>query len=146
MSNETVRDEAASAGSVGVDVQKPTKPAARKPAAKKAPAKAAPAKKPAANGTAWVLRKAQVAVLKALTKAGRPLSRVQIAEKGQTDQAFLSTWIGSSDPAVRKANEAKRGVKGLLTLGYVKDQQMEGEPVTYSITAAGKSALAKATT
>jgi hypothetical protein len=118
-------------------------PAPKKPAGK--PAKATPAKKAVANGSAWVLRKAQIAVLSALNKAGRPLNRSQIAEKGKTDAAFLSTWIGSSDLAVRIANEKKRGVKGLLTLKYVRDEQPESGPVEYVITAAGKAALAKAT-
>lgn len=113
-----------------------------KPAPKKAPAKAAP--KASANGKhdKGGLRKPQVVVLKTLAKATKPLTRVEIATKGNTDQAFLSTWIGSSDPAVRKANEAKRGVKGLLTLGYVKDSREEGEPVKYTITAAGRKAVA----
>lgn len=108
-----------------------------KPAAKKAPTK-----KPTAAG-GYELRKPQVAVLKCLAKASKPLSRAEIATKADTDQAFLSTWIGSSDDKVRNANDKKRGVKALLTLKYVRDEQLEGEPVKYVITAAGKAALAK---
>lgn len=108
---------------------------------------AAPA--PRARKTKDGLRKPLVDILNALSKAKGPLTRKEIAEKAPTDLAFLSTWLGAYDPAVRKANEAKRGVKGLLTLGYVKakvdPENDEGRTVAlYEITAAGRKALAAA--
>lgn len=98
---------------------------------------------PSANGSS--LRKPQIAVLQALKKANKAMSRKQIAEKANTDLAFLTTWIGANDPDKRKSNEAKSGIKGLLTLGYVKAEEHEGEGMSYSITSKGKTALEKAT-
>lgn len=118
------------------------------PKAKKAPKplrKAAA--KPSANGHRKEgLRKPQIAVLAALNKSGRALTRSEIAAKAKTDLAFLSTWIGSSDPETRKANDQKRGVKSLLTLGYVRHEQPSDEAgaACYSITANGRKALEKA--
>lgn len=116
-------------------------PAAPKPISrpKKTSPKATKTDKPKST-----LRKPQIAILTALSRNKHPLTRPQIAEKAKTDQAFLSTWIGAHDPAVRKANEAKRGIKGLLTLGFVRfANSEEANAVVYEITAAGRAALAK---
>lgn len=90
--------------------------------------------------TAYRLSKAQLAVLTVL-KAGARLTRKEIAAQGKTDLAYLSTWIGSSDAETRKANDQKRGVKSLLTLKFVKDEQHDGEAMSYTITPAGRAAL-----
>lgn len=91
------------------------------------------------------LRKPQIAVLKVLAKSTKALTRSEIAKKAETDQAFLSTWIGARDVEVRKANEEKRGVKGLLTLGFVKfaAPEEEGGPDCYTITPKGRKAIEK---
>lgn len=122
------------------------KPAAAKdnpktPAAKKADAK--PVEPKAAPAGAPKLGKPLVRILVALSKANAPMTRGEIGEKAQVDVPFLSTYIGSSDPEVRAANEAKRGTKGLITLGYVRIVPSEGAATTYQITAAGKKVVEK---
>lgn len=93
------------------------------------------------------LRKPQIRVLQVL-KGGAELTRAQIADKGEVDQAFLTTYIGSEDPKIR-AKRDKQMMPSLLTLGYVKskcyptDGGGEG-PAHYTITASGKAAYEKA--
>src|SRR5436305_366115 len=53
------------------------------------------------------LRAAQVRVLAALAAAAEPMTRKQIAEAAECDLAGLTEWIGSSDPAKRKANDVR---------------------------------------
>lgn len=129
-------------------------PAAAKPAkapkAKKPAKKAAKGKKPTKKAERKPrekkegLNKPQIRVLQCLAKAGKPLTRAQISEKAPVDLAFCTTYIGSSDEAKRLANEAKRGTTSLLTYKYVRVEQHEGQPDTYVITSAGRSALEKA--
>jgi hypothetical protein len=91
-----------------------------------------------------LLRKPQARVLEALQKFPKGLTRPLIAEKGAVDQAALVEYIGSPDPATRKANDAKH-FPSLVTLQAVKEEQREidGRNVTtYSITAKGKQLLA----
>lgn len=91
------------------------------------------------------LRSAQVRVLQFLSQGGM-FTRKQIAEGAKVDQPFLSTWIGSPDDATRAANDAKRGVKSLITSGYVKwdEHDVDGRNATvYSITQRGRQALTR---
>lgn len=136
---------AAKAGGKKVPTTKPG--ATKKLVNKKAPAKAAPAK-PAAKAEGHKkegLRKPQIRVLKALL-SGKEMTRKEIAEKGEVDQAFLTSYIGSNDPDIR-AKTDKQVCMSLLTLGYVKAVVVQGEgygPTTYQITAKGKAAYEKA--
>lgn len=109
-----------------------------KTAPKTAEKKAAPAKK--ADG----LRKPQVRVLKALVKAGKPLTRNEIAEKAGVDAAWLTEYIGSPDAEKRAKNDAK--FKSLITLGLVKFAAPadEGEPARYDVTPKGRETSKKA--
>lgn len=111
-----------------------TKATTTKAATKKATKKAKAAKK--ADG----LRKPQLRILEALAKSAKPLARKGLAAAAKVDSAGCTEWLGSADDAVRKANDAKH-FPSLVTLGFVKAEQQEGEPVTYSITAAGRKAL-----
>ncbi len=116
---------------------------------------AAPAKKAPAKATKTVkaepkkvegLRKPQIRLLEALKKAGKPLSRAQAAEKAEVDQAACVEYIGSSNPEIRKSNDAKH-FPSLISLGLVKHEQhdIDGKDVVvYSITAKGKEKLEKA--
>jgi hypothetical protein len=90
------------------------------------------------------LRKPQVRILSALSKARGPLNRAAIASKADVDVAGMVEHIGSSDPAKRKANDAKHW-PSLLSLGFVKEasNEEEGGGSVYEITAAGKKALAE---
>lgn len=128
----------------------PTKKGATKKASNPAPVeKKTPTKKtaPAAKAPAEPkakkdgLRKPQERILKALAKKDG-LTRKEISEKAPADLAMLNSYIGSHNPDIRAANDAKN-FPCLLTLGYVKAQQHEGEPVTYVITAAGRKAAEK---
>lgn len=134
--------------------KKPTpKPAT--PAAKTTPApkekKPVAAKKeeaaPAApNKKNTGLRKPQVRILATLVKVGKALSRKEIAEKAEVDAAWLTSWIGSTNPEVRTANDAKE-FPSLITLGFVKQEKtdVDGKDVIcYAISAKGKAALEKA--
>jgi hypothetical protein len=94
-----------------------------------------------ASEKATALRTPQVRILTALSKSKAPLSRKELAEKAEVDQAGCTEWIGSSDIAKRKANDAKY-FPSLLTLGHVKAEEGESG-VTYTITASGKKAIAK---
>lgn len=104
----------------------PAKPATREPRAKK-------------EG----LRKAQIRILAALTKAKSPLTRKEIAEKAPCDLANTVELIGSKDTDKRAANDEKH-FPCLLTLKFVKDTEDEEKGTVYSITPAGKTALAAA--
>lgn len=122
------------------------KAAAAKKGAKKAPAKAAktakkavkkaPAAAPAAKKGG--LGKPRLAVLKALAKASKPLTRSLIAEKTGIGSGFTSL-LGHSDPA-------KREERSLLSLGLIKAEQHDiggRDTIVYSLTAAGRKALEK---
>lgn len=142
---------------VATPVAAPKKKAAKKAAPKKAAVKKATKGKKAAvkKGAAAPrakkegLRKPQVRVLQALAKSKKPngeMSRVEIAEVANVDGAMLNSYIGSSDDAIRAAND-KKYMPSLLTLGYVKDfDPAEGGGMLYAITASGRKALEKALT
>lgn len=83
------------------------------------------------------IRKPQLRILQALAKAEGVLDRSQISEAATVDIAPLVEYLGSSDESRRIANDTKY-FPSLITLGYVKLHLMEGQPATYSITAAGK--------
>lgn len=102
--------------------------------------KAKPAKKPVAKKPSAPkkdLRKPQYRILKALSKAGKGMTRAQIAEKAPVDTASCVEYLGSHDAAVRKANDAKH-FPSLITLGMVKAEEQEEGAVTYTITAKGR--------
>lgn len=99
------------------------------------------------------MRKAQVRILRALGKAGVPLSKLQICEKVAKEfptaakfTAWMTDPIGGADPEARKVAEEKNGYPSLLTLKYIrslKSQSEEGdrEVTVYEITALGKKTL-----
>ena len=115
--------------------------AAAKPvkAAKEKKTEAATESKPRAKKEG--MRKPQVRILAALKKAGKSLSRAQIAENAPCDRAWLNEWLGAHDEAKRKANDVKF-FPSLLTLGFIRYAKPndDGQP-TYDITAAGKKAV-----
>jgi|SRR6185369_4445548 len=84
------------------------------------------------------LRKPQYRILKALSKKS-PMTRSEIAGKAPVDIAACVEYIGSSDTAVRKAND-KKHFPSLITLGLVKfanDEDATG--ASYEITAKGRT-------
>jgi hypothetical protein len=128
-------------------------PAAEKPAPKTRKAKATKGAEEAqaaeGNGAAPAnrakktgLRSRQVKVLAVLAKSKTPMSRRDIHEKDPSLPIhMLSADLGAEDPAIRAANDKKDWVS-LVTLEYVTVQKLEGEPLTYTITPAGRAALA----
>ena len=93
------------------------------------------------------LRKPQVRILTALSKAKDGLSRKEIAEKAKVDSAWLTSWVGSLDDSVRAKND-KKVFPSLVSLGFIKPSiyDIDGKDVAvYSITAGGKKALTAAT-
>ena len=141
---KSVRDKAEKALNGLAAAAKNGKAAAKaKPAA--APAKkAAPTPKTAgSNGSS--LRKPQARILLALRKAGKGLTRSQIAEKANVDNAGCVEWVGSADDSIRKANDAKH-FPSLVSLGYVKFGNNDGSAAAvYEITAKGRAAAEKLT-
>lgn len=147
----------------------PKKAPKPKPAAKKVPtpkpaapvAKATPAPKgkksvaekkeeaaasaPATKEKKAGLRKPQVRILAWLSKAGKPQTRAQIAEKAPCDVANCVELLGSHNPETRAANDVKH-YPSLLSLGFVKLEKhdVDGKDVmSYSISAKGKAAYEK---
>lgn len=115
-------------------------------AATKSTKKPATKKTADSNGKASGLRAPQVRILKALVKAGKPMTRSQISEKAPVDQAACVEYIGSHNPDVRLANDAKH-FPSLVTLGYVKAEMhdVDGRDVVqYTVTAKGAKAAEKA--
>lgn len=104
-------------------------------------AKGHKAKTTKATPAKTVLRAAQLRILGALAGAGAPLTRKQIADAAECDQAGLTEHIGSPDPERRKANDAKHW-PSLLTLGMVKATDSDGTTV-YTVTAKGQKAAPK---
>ncbi|MGL6095365.1 MAG: hypothetical protein ACRC7O_06150 [Fimbriiglobus sp.] len=90
------------------------------------------------------LRAPQIRVLKALAKAGKPLSRKEIAEKAATDLAMLTEYIGSNDSVIRAKNDVNRW-PSLLTIKLIKFAPAgDDNGVYYDLTAAGRKAAEKA--
>ncbi len=109
--------------------QKTTKPAAEK---------AAPKQK--STG----LRKPQVRILAYLAKIGKAAGRKDIAAGAACDLAWLNSWVGSNDDAVRAKNDTAE-FPSLVTLKFVRFAAPEsGTGTAYEITAAGRKALEKA--
>lgn len=131
--------------STPVAAEAKAKKAKKTPAAKK-PAKAATKAKSKAPAKAKKdgLRKPQIAVLTALSKNSRALSRNQISEKAGVDLAGLTEWIGSEDEGRRLAND-KKHFPSLISLRHVKHGPSEdgGSGATYIITESGRKALEK---
>lgn len=134
---------------IGTQVVEETVTKAKPKKAKKA-AKAEGAK-PSRNGVVGV---PQQRILGALAKAKGPLTRGKIneacAKAGFTTAKKFSAWmtdpLGQADPKARKAAETKSGRKSLLTLGYVKqvDLDIDGhKEVCFQLTATGRKALEK---
>jgi hypothetical protein len=98
------------------------------------------------------IRKPQARILAFLLKAS-PSTRATIAAKAPVDVAACVEYLGSDDPAIRKAND-KRHFPSLVSLGFVKAEEGAAKkdkagklletagPTQYSITASGKKALA----
>lgn len=111
-----------------------TKTAPKKTTAAKkaAPKKAAPAAK--ADG----LTDVQTRVLTALknTASGKGLTRAQLSEKTGINKGW-SRILG----AYTKDDGGANADNSMTGLGLVSSQKMEGEPVSYYITAKGKKAL-----
>lgn len=144
---------------------------AKKAAAKKTPAKKAAGKGKAADGSArgqakpanWKPERvlmakyleeakpenmsvAQGRVLDLLAKARGPVDRPTIAEKCAISDSYVGVWVGRNDEAQREESEAKWGYCSLITMGYVKNKQvdLDGKQVwVYEITASGKKAIEK---
>jgi len=100
------------------------------------------------------LRTAQVRILTAL-KSGKAMNKTQIneacAKAGFETAKKFSQWmadpLGSRNPKVSKAAEDRCGYKSLLTLGFVKPDEVDVDghkEHVYVITSKGKAALAKA--
>lgn len=93
------------------------------------------------------LRKPQVRILAALAKSADPMNRKEIAESAPCDLAWLNSWVGSTDDAVREKNDLE--FPSLVTLKYVKvvrrpsDDGRDRVVDCYEITAAGRRALDK---
>jgi hypothetical protein len=117
--------------------------AARETEEKKVKAMTAkPVVEKASNGS---LRKPQVRILQCLFKAGKELTRAQIAVKAPVDPAGCVEWIGSHDPDKRAANDVKH-FPSLVTLDFIKQEQhdVDGKDViVYLLTAKGKAVSAK---
>jgi hypothetical protein len=94
-----------------------------------------------AKTTKPTLRAAQVRALTALATADVPLTRKQIAEVAKCDLAGLSGDLGSSDPAKRKAADAKY-FPSLLSLKLVTAKEADGG-IVYTITAKGRKVAEK---
>ena len=91
------------------------------------------------------LRGPQERILKAMLKAGKGLTRKEIAEQAPVDPAMCTEYLGSLDEAIRTRNDA-RYFPSLLTLGLIKAEQhdVEGkDTIQYSLTATGKKAAAE---
>lgn len=130
---------AAKKATVKKSVKKTAKKAPVKKVTKKAPVKKATTTKREKGG----LRKPQIRVLGVL-KDGKPKTRQQISEKGNVDLAMLTSYIGGHDEDRREKNDQKVCVS-LLTLKYVTFAPLEEDNKTlYTITAAGKKAIAAA--
>jgi hypothetical protein len=111
--------------------------------------KATKAAKAADNGHADkagtpALRKPQLRLLAAASKAKGPLTRKQLAAAAEVDLAGCTEWVGSMDPETRKANDAKH-FPSLLSRGYLKAEEHDlGDGKTenrLAITANGRKAL-----
>lgn len=94
------------------------------------------------------LRKGQVRILEALSKAKGTLSRSQIAERSKNTDGQTFNLMGSTNPEKWPVTEERTGYPGLLKLKLVKAVQQqvpdgEGKEWRYEITAAGRKALAK---
>lgn len=103
---------------------------------------AAPEKAPATKASK--LRAAQVRALKALSS--NPMTKKELLEVKVCSPSDLVSYLGHLDEEKRKVNDEK-WFPSLITLGYVKSNVKKDTPKgeeTYSITPAGKSALARA--
>ena len=88
------------------------------------------------------LGKPQERILKALVRKDGQ-TRKEIAESAEVDTAWLTSWIGSNNPDIRKPTS-------LLSLGLLKAEEQDGrngeggKSVTiYKLTAAGRKAASK---
>lgn len=135
------------ADNVTVSKVRPVKKVAKKTApkkavkkvAKKATKKTTAAKAPRAKKEG--LRAAQVRILHVLGKAKQPLTKVELAEKAETDPTKMGVFVGPRDGESKTTSE-RWPFPGLYELGYVKVEQFEeyrGQVVT--ITAKGRKAL-----
>lgn len=108
--------------------------------------KPAPAAKTETNGAAPKkdLRDGQVRILKALLKAGRSLTGSDLAAKAEVDPSLIGNLAGYRNAEI---NARPVHAQNLLNRGFVKFVQGEKdgrETTEYTITAAGRKALEKA--
>jgi hypothetical protein len=134
----------------GATATKGGKADASKAKAKTSPAKGAKAKESKANpdkNTTTSRRKsgdmlrAQERILICLSKSARPMTRKEIADKTPCDISFMTSWLGSNDPEKRAANDIRKGYTSLISLGYIKSEDVEVDGrkvVVYSATAKGR--------
>lgn len=148
----TAKKETVKATTKKTPARKPKKkvPAKKKTPTKKNTKKKVPTKKTPKKKTTTTKKKAtkksgpripQIRILKALARNAKPLTRKQISEKAKVDLAWLNSYIGSNDEAIRAKND-KNIMPSLLTLGLVAFSPEEG-PTSYTITAAGRKAVEK---
>lgn len=142
MTTETAGQASAAAALAGT-INAPLKrkaPKAKKPA-KKATKKTAAKKTERTPRDPNALGKVQLRILKALSKAVKPLTGQQLADKAEVDPSMIGNQAGYRDPEI---NARPVHQYNLLNRKLVRLEQHEGEPAVYSITAAGRSALEKA--
>lgn len=109
------------------------------------PRKAKKAAKTGRNGKKSGLRKPQIAILAYLARQKNGSSRSKIKAATGAD---ISGSIGCQDPTEREALEKKNGYPSLLTLGYIRLNEIVVEDGMaperrYDITANGRKALTK---
>lgn len=142
MTTETTTPVAAPAAAKPAKAPKAKTAKSKKPAAKKAAKGKKPTKKAERKPREKKegLRKVQVAVLRVLAKAGKPMTKKAVAEKAETDPSKMGVYIGPREGESQHTSETWN-FPGLYELGFVRIEKHEGEPAVCSITAKGRKAL-----
>lgn len=106
--------------------------------------------KPKAKKPTIVLRAAQLRMLKELKKRNRSMTRQELvhAATGSPKGTLDGSYIGNLDPKARKVAEKKVGKPSLLTLGFIRMNEVQVEEGMaaerrYELTAAGRKYLEK---
>jgi hypothetical protein len=90
----------------------------------------------------------QVRILEALAGIGYGvMTRALISEVAHVSVGWMSDYLGRVRPGKREEAEARSGLVGLLTLGYVEEIVLDIDGLkerNYRITAAGRRVLARA--
>lgn len=105
--------------------------------------------KPKAKKEPIKLRAAQLRMLKELKRRNRSMTRQELvhAATGSPKGTLDGSYIGNLDPKARKVSEKKAGKPSLLTLGFIRMDEVQVEEGLaperrYELTAAGKKYLA----